>query len=397
MLLCLYSFEAISLYKERQGKVMLGIYIHIPFCVKKCNYCDFVSLEQQDLMEGYFEALCRESALTGNMYGRKVDSVFFGGGTPSYPDAKYIQTTLHALREQFELCEDSEITLEANPCSLTQKKLAVYREAGINRLSIGLQAVQENLLNILGRQHTKEQFEQAFQCAREEGFENINIDAIYGVPQQTKEDWEEMLCFLLGQEPEHISAYALKLEEGTPMMQAVEHGELVEADEDIEIQMYHDAQKHLAEHGYINYEISNFAKEGFECRHNLKYWNRKDYLGLGVAAHSCIKDIRFANTSDVKQYIAQLSEGALRYATSELITEREKKLEYIMLKLRLKTGFTFYDYKSKFGEDFKAVYAQELNEVVALGLAKTDDRGIRPTSRGFDLQNQLVSVLISNL
>lgn len=376
---------------------MLGIYIHIPFCVKKCSYCDFVSLERPALMDAYFHALQTEIQITGRMYERKVDSVFLGGGTPSYPDARYIAQTLETLRTQFDVQDDAEITLEANPCSLSPQKLKIYRSAGVNRLSIGMQAMQDRLLNTLGRQHTNAQFNAAFCMARAAGFENINVDAIYAVPGQKVSEWEQTLLYLLEKAPEHISAYAMKLEQGTPLAQAVEAGELPVVGEDEDAIMYHMAQELLKEGGYVNYEVSNFAQEGRECAHNLKYWNVRDYLGLGAAAHSCVDHIRFANTEDVEEYIALLRAGNLRYASTELISEQERKLEYIMLKLRLKKGFTFFDYKSRFDEDFRAAFKDEMMEVVNLGLAEADDRGLRPTKKGFDLQNRLVSILVERL
>ncbi len=376
---------------------MLGIYIHIPFCVKKCSYCDFVSLERPALMDAYFRALQAEIQITGKMYERKVDSVFLGGGTPSYPDARCVADILETLRTHFDVQNDAEITLEANPCSLSPQKLKTYRSAGVNRLSIGMQAAQDRLLQTLGRQHTNAQFNAAFFMARDAGFENINVDAIYAVPGQKVSEWEQTLLYLLEKAPEHISAYAMKLEQGTPLAQSVEAGELLAADEDVDAIMYHMAQELLEESGYMNYEISNFAKEGRECAHNLKYWNVRDYLGLGAAAHSCVDHIRFANTEDVEEYITLLEAGNLRYASTELISAQERKLEYIMLKLRLKKGFTFFDYKSRFDEDFREAFKDELAEVLNLGLAEADDRGLRPTKKGFDLQNRLVSILIERL
>lgn len=376
---------------------MLGIYLHIPFCLKKCSYCNFVSLERTELMDAYFCALKNEIGMTGRMYGRKVDSVFFGGGTPSFPPACYITETMDALRCAFDIEEDAEITLEANPCSLDARSLKEYRQAGINRLSIGMQAAQDRLLAVLGRQHTREQFECAYNLARDAGFSNINIDAIYALPGQESGEWGETLRFILKKEPEHISAYALKIEPETPLFHAVSAGAAVPADEDMDLAMYHMAQEILAERGFVNYEISNFAKEGFECMHNLKYWNVRDYLGLGAAAHSCMDQMRFSNTEDVEEYISDMQEGRLRYASSVLVPEKERKLEYIMLKLRLKKSFSFFDYKNRFDEDFREAFSREMEKVVSLGLAKTDGRGLYPTRRGFDLQNQLVSLLVCNL
>lgn len=376
---------------------MLGLYFHIPFCLKKCSYCDFLSIDKKDRIDAYMRALLKETELTGAMYNKPVDSVFFGGGTPSLPDAGYIVAVMDELRRSYTLYSDAEVTLEANPCSLTKEKLAAYREAGVNRLSIGLQAAQNRHLLTLGRQHTVELFDEAYDLAREAGFTNINIDIIYALPEQTLEDWEATLVHVIEKRPEHVSAYALGLEEGTLLYEMVENRELEPAGEDMDLAMYHMAQDLLADRDYENYEISNFAQRKRECRHNLKYWNIKDYLGLGAAAHSCIDRLRFANTLDIDEYIANLGTGKLHYSSYEMCSDDERKIEYIMLKLRLKNGFSFFDYKSRFGEDFLERFRKEVLHVYELGLITLDDRGIAPTRRGFDLQNQLVAEMIRNL
>ncbi len=376
---------------------MLGLYFHIPFCIKKCAYCDFVSTGQQSKIAPYMHALQKETELIGGMYNKAVDSVFFGGGTPSLIDEDYIGRIMDTVRRLFKFREDAEVTLEANPCSLTPGKLAAYQKAGINRLSIGLQAAQDQHLKTLGRQHTVAMFDEAFGMAREAGFENINVDAIYALPGQELAEWEETLFHILHKKPEHVSAYALKIEQGTPMARMVADGEITPADEDTDVRMYHMAQAILGNKGYTNYEISNFAIAGYECAHNLKYWNLKDYIGLGVSAHSCIERLRFANTENIDGYIKNMGKGALRYEQSDFIDDTERKVEYIMLKLRLKKGFLLYDYKSRFGEDFLLTHAQELKKACSEGLCVVKDDCVMPTKRGFDLQNRLVSILIEHM
>lgn len=376
---------------------MLGLYFHIPFCVKKCAYCDFVSTERQSLIAPYMHALQKETAIVGGMYNKPVDSVFFGGGTPSFIDEAYIRRIMDTVRRDFKFAADAEVTLEANPCSLSREKLYAYRDAGINRLSIGLQAAQDSHLKTLGRQHTVAMFDNAFDLAREAGFENINIDMIYALPGQTVREWEETLFHALHKKPEHISAYALKIEEGTPMARMAAAGEITPVDEETDVRMYHMAQAILDNKGYDNYEISNFAINGYECAHNLKYWNLKDYIGLGVSAHSCIERLRFANTGDIHEYIENMQKGRLRYEQSDFIGDTERKIEYIMLKLRLKKGFLLYDYKRRFGTDFLMEYAPEIEKACGEGLCVVQNDCVLPTKKGFDLQNQLVSILIANL
>ncbi|MEA4852921.1 MAG: radical SAM family heme chaperone HemW [Christensenella sp.] len=376
---------------------MLGLYLHIPFCVKKCAYCDFVSVEGNAKQDAYVSALCKEIELTGNMYGKAVDSIFIGGGTPSVLPARKLVEVLNRVKICFAVTEDAEITMEANPCSISAEKLELWKKAGVNRLSIGLQAAQDTHLQALGRVHTVDAFDRAFNDARKAGFENINIDVIYALPMQTLSEWEQTLFYVLYKKPEHISAYALKIEENTPMGQMQRRGELLAADEDSDLAMYHMAQDILGYRGFENYEISNFSIPGDECRHNLKYWNLRDYLGLGVAAHSCIDRLRFANTSDLDLYIKNMTEGKMQYEQSEFISDEESKLEYFMLKLRLKRGFMLYDYKNRFGEDFLDVFKKEFETAEREGLAKLKDDCIVPTARGFDLQNRLVGILIQNL
>ncbi|HBU12567.1 MAG TPA: coproporphyrinogen III oxidase [Clostridiales bacterium] len=373
--------------------MMLGIYIHIPFCVKKCGYCDFVSVTDTKLAEAYFSALDKEIALSAKLHPDRVDTVFLGGGTPSLPDEKYIAGLLSRLRAHYAVCEDAEVTLEGNPCTFTPEKLAAYRRHGVNRLSIGFQAAQDELLSLLGRRHTAAQFDEAYDMARAAGFETINVDVIYAIPGQTMRQWEDTLHHVLYKKPEHISAYALKIEDGTPLAGSIRRGEIAPASSDMDADMYGMAQGMLAEKGYINYEVSNFALWDRECRHNLKYWNLGNYLGLGVSAHSNIGNLRFANTDDIAAYINNLKGGGLRYASSQLIDESERKFEYIMLKMRLKQGIAYREYFDLFGEQFEKGRARQIEKAMKYGLVYMDERGVRPTAKGFALQSTLVHVL----
>lgn len=381
-----------------EGKIMLGIYIHIPFCIKKCRYCDFVSTEQTALMGKYVDALLTEIELAGSMYSRRIaDSIFFGGGTPSLLSGADMGRIMCALKKCFRLDADMEVTVEANPGTLDAEKLKAYKAAGVNRISLGLQCAQNETLALLGRQHTAELFESAYDLARDAGFENINVDLIYALPGQTAQDVADTLRFALRKKPEHISAYALYIAEETPLYKMLQEGDLTEATQEEDRDQYHLVQRVLDEKGYNHYEISNFALPGCECRHNLKYWNLVDYLGLGVAAHSCIERVRFANTGDISEYILNMRSGSLQYPAYELIDDRNRKIEYLMLKLRLKKGFSLYDYRYKFGEDFLETFQTEFQTVVDFGLAQCEGGSIVPTAKGFDLQNVLVGNLTKNI
>lgn len=372
---------------------MLGIYIHIPFCVKKCNYCDFTSVEAGSLIPGYLSALKREIELSAKLYPDGADSVFIGGGTPGRLDEGCIADIMDCLRSYFPLADGAEVTIETNPCVVTQGKLAEYRSCGINRISMGLQAVQPHLLELLGRLHTQEQFDEAFDMAREAGFQNINADVMYALSGQTMEEWEATLYHLLYKKPEHISAYALSLEAGTPLCDMYEAGEIARTDEDTDAEMYAFAQNLLSERGYLNYEISNFARDGRVCAHNLKYWELQNYLGLGAAAHSFVNGMRFENTKDIEKYIAQLKTG-VRYESSKFIDKKEHLFEYIMLRLRLRNGIDFAAFKKEFGQDFEKRYAEGIEQAQRWGLAAVQDGRLCPTAKGFALQNKLAGIFL---
>ena len=291
----------------------------------------------------------------------------------------------------------AEITLEANPNSLAKSKLAAYRKAGINRLSIGLQCAQDGLLRSIGRLHTLEMFQKAYGGARDAGFGNINIDLIYALPGQSLDDFKSTLETAAGFTPEHVSAYSLMIEPGTPMHADLQAGRIRETDEDTEREMYHAAVDYLESKGFERYEISNFAKAGFACAHNLAYWNREDYLGVGTAAHSCIRDVRFANTDDLERYISCLSSGKMVYNNKECLDLGQKETEYIMLKLRLKNGFEVKEYERMFGRDFQKFFSEPIKKLQKAGLVSFSGGHFHATDKGFDLQNSIVLELLNIL
>ncbi len=377
---------------------MLGIYIHIPFCQGgKCNYCDFVSTGETGLIPGYMDALAEEITLTGKMYAKRVDSVYIGGGTPGSLEGGRIGGLMETLRAHFDVSGGAEITIETNPSDVDEGKLGEYRRAGINRLSMGMQAAQDELLTFLGRRHTVEQFDDAFHLARGAGFDNINVDLIYAIPGQGMDDWRDSLNHVMYLKPEHISAYALKIEPGTPFGEMLAKGGLEPVGQDADADMYQAAREILTSKGFINYEISNFARFGRECAHNMKYWRLGDYLGLGVAAHSNIDRLRFCNTDDTGAYIGRLGKGEIKYASSQFVGDAERKAEYVMLTLRILEGFSLQDYRDAFGEDFEKTHADELEEAVLHGLAAVEDGRVRPTPKGYCLQNRLVLMLTGNM
>ena len=304
----------------------LALYIHIPFCKQKCLYCDFPSYQGIEHSIGsYIDCLKKEIEMTsGACKDYKVTTIYIGGGTPSYIDARHIEGILEVCRKNFEIDPDAEISMESNPGTLTKENLLIYKNAGVNRISIGLQAAQNKILKTLGRIHDFKEFEEGYYLARQAGFSNINIDLMLGLPGQTFEDWQETLEKACSLKPEHISAYSLKLEEGTPFYNKYYKEDALELPpEEIERDMYHYAVNFLGEKGFEHYEISNFAKEGLECKHNLVYWKRGPYIGLGLGAHSFFEGKRFFNTYDMKQYIADIKVGKLPGSEKESVSDDE--------------------------------------------------------------------------
>lgn len=375
---------------------MAALYIHVPFCERKCVYCGFASFDNKgNLINEYFDALHSELILASELHTfQGVSSVFFGGGTPSFVDAAYISQTMERIKKYIGLLPGAEVTLEANPNTLRRSKLETYLAAGINRLSIGLQSAQNSLLSFLGRTHTREQFQKAYADAQAAGFENISVDVIFGIPKQTTEDFMHTLQYVADIAPAHVSAYSLSIEPGTPLFESMQAGDIHAADEEEERTMYHKAYRFLTRQGYKRYEISNFARPGLESRHNLAYWNRDQYLGVGAAAHSCVSEKRFANTEDLGRYISCLRAGKMAYNTMEELDEKEREEEFIMLKLRLSKGFALEEYRKLFSGDFCLRYAVPLKKLQKAGLLKIKNGRVIPTGRGFDLQNAMVLELL---
>ena len=351
----------------------LELYIHIPFCVKKCAYCDFLSgPASRERIEEYIQALKKEiESYRKFAEDYEVSTVFFGGGTPSLLSSEQMEMIMGAIKHIFLLQENAEITMEANPGTVTEERLKAYKKAEINRLSFGLQSAKNEELTILGRIHTFEEFLESYEIARKAGFSNINVDLISAIPKQTLESWEETLTTIIELEPEHISAYSLIVEEGTPFAELYgEDGKWEEMlpDEEEERNMYRKTEEMLQRAGYHRYEISNYAKRGYECRHNLGYWDRTEYLGLGLGASSFLNQTRFHNTEDMERYLKNAKEHENIHEEIEHLKVQEQMEEFIFLGLRKMKGIAETEFAEAFGTDIWECYGKNIRRVIQNGL-----------------------------
>lgn len=366
----------------------IEIYIHIPFCVKKCDYCDFLSgpsgpEEQSD----YVQALLREIDAVKEGKGRSVSSIFIGGGTPSVLDAGFIGEILNRIRNKFQIQNDAEITIEANPGTADYGKLQAYRDYDINRLSIGLQSPDDRELKILGRIHNYEQFLETYKKARKAGFDNINVDLMSAIPDQTYKGWEKNLRTVAELEPEHISAYSLIIEEGTPFAAR----QLNLPDEDTEYNMYEATARILKEYGYKQYEISNYAKRGMACRHNVGYWTRQDYLGFGLGASSLYGKERFSNTADRKKYLENSFSPELIREREPILSREDEMAEFMFLGLRMTEGVARTDFEQIFGCCIEQIYGDVLKKYESMGLLQEKNGRIFLSRAGIHVSNSVMA------
>lgn len=375
----------------------LGIYVHIPFCKKKCLYCDFLSAPAtKGVIEDYVTALCARIGKEKETYREYlVRTVFFGGGTPSLLTVAQLEKIMTRLRENFALAKDAEITLEANPGTLDEEKLAGYRHLGINRLSIGLQSAHDEELSALGRIHTREEFLQNYAAARKAGFSNINVDLMSALPGQTTERWRDTLRQVAELSPEHISAYSLMIEEGTPFWErygktANPPGFLALPTEEEERLMYEETESILRQYGYHRYEISNYAKPGRECLHNTGYWKRTDYAGFGLGAASLVDNVRWKNTDDLAEYLDPEKPCRMKCRTLSCTEQME---EFMFLGLRLSSGVAVADFRRCFRTGIWDIYGPILKRLEQDGLILLyeDDKKIRLTAKGVDLSNYVLA------
>lgn len=373
----------------RQEKPALGLYIHIPFCKAKCAYCDFYSLaHSEEKMDAYTAALLRHlEEVAPRAAGMQVDTVYFGGGTPSYLGAARLCRILQTVLRRYDVARDAEITLEANPDSAGDwKELRRLRRAGFNRLSLGVQSTDDALLRRIGRVHTYEQVQQAVKAARQAKFTNLSLDLIYGLPGQTMEDWQRTLADAVALGPEHLSCYGLKLEEGTPLWQ--QRQTLTLPDDDAQADMYLYTVAALGEMGYEQYEISNFAKPGKASRHNLKYWNMEEYAGFGPGAHSDFGGVRYGYVRDVDSYIA----GKLVLSESENDSTLARDYEYVMLSLRTAAGIDRQTFEKRYRQRFQPMETL-FEQYEKAGLALPTGGGWRLTPKGFLVSNSIIAAL----
>ena len=373
----------------------LGIYIHIPFCRSKCDYCDFYSLAgREDRMDAYQKALLAHLAETAPLAkGIPVDTVYFGGGTPSFYGDKRLRELLAAIEKLFDLEKGAEITLEANPDSVDFKALKRLRKVGFNRLSLGMQSACPAELEAVHRPHTPQQTDQAAAAARKAKFQNLSLDLIYGLPGQTMDSWKATVEHALSLIPQHLSCYGLKVEEGTPLQRRVEAGEIL-PDDDRQADLYLWTAGRLERAGYPQYEISNFAKPGFPSRHNLRYWQLRPYIGFGPGAHSDFGGRRYSWVRDLDGYIDGVLKGGSILDGEELIPQRERGSEYLMLRLRTVEGIEEWEYRGTYFMDFAPLEAR-LEEFRDKGWAeKTPEGRWRLTPEGFLLSNQLIGDLL---
>lgn len=365
----------------------LGIYIHIPFCVRKCFYCDFVSYaKKESVQKKYIEALQKE-ILNWKKSNKdvKIKTIYIGGGTPSCIDSKFITEILNLIN----IKNAEEITIEVNPGTVNKEKLYDYKNAGINRLSIGLQSTNNELLKKIGRIHNYEQFLETYKMAREVGFNNINVDLMIGLPGQTMDDLKTSLEDIINLNPEHISVYSLILEDETPLKKMIENNILKLPEEDLERQMYWYTKDFLKINGYNHYEISNFAKQGFYSKHNLDCWEQKEYIGFGISAHSYIDRKRFGNISNLDNYIKNCIEGG--FDKNRIIEEEQDKKdemkEYMILGLRKINGISIQKFENKFNENPIVLFKKELKKLFNEGLIIIDGDIIRLSNKGLDFAN----------
>lgn len=366
-----------------------ALYIHIPFCKSKCYYCDFNSRAGiEHLMAPYFKALESEMEMYApEMKEYTLSTVFIGGGTPSLADPALISALMKSIGQNFSLENNTEVSIESNPGTLSFEKLKTYRESGINRLSVGLQAWQKHLLKDLGRIHTPEDYVENVINAKKAGFVNINADLIFGLPGQTVEDWDETLSNVVSTGVTHVSCYSLKIEEGTELGKQLEEGRITPVDDELDRRMYSLAQEKLATAGFMQYELSNFALPGFECRHNITYWKAKEYLGLGAGAHSYLSGVRFNNTCDIEKYIDSIGKKARPVENLQPIGRSEEMSEFVILGLRLVEGISPSEFKNRFGEDIFELYGIQIENCVKKGLLKVEKELIKLTRTGMDLAN----------
>lgn len=368
----------------------VGIYVHIPFCKQKCFYCDFVSFcDKTKFIDEYIECLKKEIKNKSDKKGFIIDTIYIGGGTPSVIDGKLVRDILDTIKQNFIIDKEAEVTIEVNPGTVNEEKLKIYKESGINRISMGLQSTNNSLLKMLGRIHTYEEFLECFNIARNIGFENINVDLMIGLPGQNLDDIDNSIEAITNLKPEHISVYSLIVEEGTKISKDICAGKLILPEEEFERKMYWRVKEQLNSKGYVHYEISNFAKKGYESKHNMNCWNQREYLGFGTSAHSYFSHMRYSNIDDLEKYIDNINKNQTEKNKEihEIQDIDSSKKEYMLLGLRKIDGVNITEFKNKFIDNPIYLFRRELNKLVENELIEIDENSIKLTNKGLDLAN----------
>ena len=372
----------------------IGIYIHIPFCMQKCYYCDFCSYAGKlEMQNKYINSLLKEIDEIKNKNEYQINTIYIGGGTPSVIDAELIQKLIKKINSSFNISNSAEVTIEVNPGTVNEEKIKKYKESGINRISIGLQSAKDELLKVIGRIHNYNDFENAYNIIAESGFSNINVDVMIGLPSQTIEDVEDTINKIIGKNPTHISVYSLIVEPGTIIESMINSGKYKLPDEDVERKMYWLVKHVLEQNGYIQYEISNFAKEGFKSKHNSDCWDQKEYIGLGAAAHSYINATRYSNTSNLEEYIENIEKN--QFLKNIQIHEKQDKVdmmkEYMIIGLRKISGINVNSFMQKFKCNPLVIFEEQINKMKNLNLLQVDNNldncYIKLTDKGIDFAN----------
>ena len=379
----------------------IGVYIHFPFCVKKCNYCDFLSgPANSEMRSAYVDALCREIRTFGGRRGAneasrgnekiRVDTVFLGGGTPSVMDPADLTRVMETVRETFDVLPGAEISMEMNPGTFREDLLAFVKKY-MGRVSLGLQSADDRELSLLGRIHTYAEFERCYEALRDAGIANINVDLMSAIPGQTLASWVRTLSRVLEKRPEHISCYSLIVEEGTPFYALYEAGRLDLPDENEEREMYYETERRMEAHGYHRYEISNYARPGHECRHNVRYWRRSPYIGFGIGAASLLDETRWSNTRDLQRYLS--GSGSLPDIREEIqnLSVSEQMEEFMFLGLRMMEGVSGADFAEAFGCELDSVFGEACERLISEGLLAREGDRYKLTARGIDVSNSVLA------
>lgn len=368
----------------------LSLYIHVPFCAQKCYYCDFLSFaHKEEKIDLYFTSLYKEIEKSASLHSHEeLQTIFIGGGTPTAVPPDYIYKLMNLIREKFSVSPTAEVSIESNPATYDKNKLIAYRKCGINRLSIGLQCWQDELLRSIGRIHSQKDFIKGYMEAKEAGFHNINVDLIFNLPNQSLEDWKETLEKVCDLDPAHLSCYSLKLEEGTLLYERAQNKKFV-LDDDLDRDMYHYTVEYLNKRGYTQYEISNFSKLNMECKHNLIYWEVKPYIAFGLGAHSYYEGVRYYNEENMDDYIEKILNNQPVRKIEDILSLDHKKEEFIFLGLRKMEGIDDKDYQILFKNSIFIEYKNELKDLYEQGMIKIDGGKVKLSSLGLDFANKV--------